>query len=76
MDAMTLPQTCPICGEPNACALVACGTMDAPCWCRSVVFPAELLAQVPEDLRGRRCICARCAAAAAADAVERSGDGR
>jgi hypothetical protein len=75
VDAMTSPQTCPLCGGANACAVVACGTMDAPCWCRSAVFTADLLAQVPEAQRGVACICARCAAAAALQALDHSEKG-
>lgn len=56
---------CPLCGEPNLCAMEqarltgqpTCG----PCWCTQATFAASLLAQVPEQARGKACICARCA---------------
>ncbi|WP_295550490.1 cysteine-rich CWC family protein [Limnohabitans sp. Rim8] len=63
---MTLPELdpcrCPLCGQPNACAM-ACGDQAAtePCWCTLVQFDAELLKQVPEAARNRACICQRCA---------------
>ncbi|MGH6648655.1 cysteine-rich CWC family protein [Aquabacterium sp.] len=60
---MTSPDACPLCGGPNACAVSAGGSTDAPCWCRSAVFSEELLARVPSAQRGLACICARCATA-------------
>ncbi|MCP4142479.1 MAG: cysteine-rich CWC family protein [Chloroflexi bacterium] len=30
------------------------------CWCESVVFPEELLAQVPDDVVRKTCICQNC----------------
>ncbi|MBC7699364.1 cysteine-rich CWC family protein [Aquabacterium sp.] len=59
---MSAPQTdCPLCGGPNACAMAAGGAADSPCWCRSAVFSADVLAQLPEAQRGQVCICGRCA---------------
>ncbi|MBI2733662.1 MAG: cysteine-rich CWC family protein [Aquabacterium sp.] len=52
---------CPLCGGPNACAAAESGKLDTPCWCRDVRFNAELLAQVPESLKNKACICAACA---------------
>lgn len=54
---------CPLCGQPNACAAVAAGRFDVPCWCQSVSIPAHVLARVPEAERGRACICAACVGA-------------
>lgn len=56
---------CPVCGQPNLCAMEQarltgqseCG----PCWCTQATFGADLLARVPEQVRGKSCICARCA---------------
>ena len=56
---------CPLCGQPNACAAVACGRFDVDCWCRSLSFSRELLARVPAAQAGRACICRACAEAAA-----------
>ncbi|RZL03200.1 MAG: hypothetical protein EOP36_06060 [Rubrivivax sp.] len=72
---MTSTDTCPLCGGPNACAVLACGMVDAPCWCRSVAFSADLLAQVPEEARGLACVCARCAATLSAASVDQPEEG-
>lgn len=56
---------CPLCGQPNLCAMEQarltgqpeCG----PCWCTQATFGADLLAKVPEPVRSKSCICARCA---------------
>lgn len=52
---------CPICGAPNGCAASACGTFDVKCWCAQARIGAEVLARVPEGLKGRACVCRRCA---------------
>ena len=44
------PTRCPICQEPNVCAMEvakATGQPIAECWCVNVSFSAELLAKVP-----------------------------
>ena len=56
------PSQCPLCGGPNACQLCSLDTHKGPCWCASVEMPAALLAQVPEQLRHRACICQKCLA--------------
>lgn len=53
--------SCPLCGGPNACAPAESGKLDTPCWCRNVTFSADLLAQVPDQLKNKACICAACA---------------
>ncbi|MBK6854826.1 MAG: cysteine-rich CWC family protein [Burkholderiales bacterium] len=65
-SATTVDATrCPLCGGANNCAVVAADGQPAECWCRSLTFTTELLAQVPAAQRGRACICAGCAAQAA-----------
>lgn len=62
------PTRCPLCGQGNACAeelARATGQPQPPCWCMTAEFPPTLRDAVPEAARGRACICARCAAAAA-----------
>ena len=50
---------CPLCGEPNLCAMAA--DPDAKeCWCGDKKFPRELLAQIPKEAVRRVCICAKC----------------
>jgi hypothetical protein len=51
--------TCPLCGEPNKCALAA-DPNATECWCDSVEFPPELLARIPEDAVRKTCVCKRC----------------
>jgi len=51
--------TCPLCGEPNQCA-VAADPNATECWCESVIFPEELLAKVPEDAVRKTCVCQNC----------------
>lgn len=63
------PSHCPLCGQPNRCALEIereTGVTQGPCWCLSAAFGPDLLARVPAEARGRACICAACAAAQAA----------
>ena len=30
------------------------------CWCESVIFPEELLAQIPENAVRKTCVCQEC----------------
>jgi len=53
------PGVCPLCGQPNKCAVVA-DPNAKECWCESVVFPEELLDLVPEDAVRKACICLDC----------------
>ena len=58
------PHICPLCGQPNQCAmeaLRATGVKQPPCWCSQLKFDAELLERIPEQARGKACICASCA---------------
>lgn len=56
---------CPVCGAPNDCAPARTGTFDTPCWCASVTIDPAAVVALPEALRGKACLCPRCAAAAA-----------
>ncbi|MFY8055292.1 MAG: cysteine-rich CWC family protein [Limnohabitans sp.] len=61
------PCACPLCGQPNQCAMEAAkssGQAVAPCWCLSVSFSAEVLARVPEAAQNKACICQACASSA------------
>ena len=44
----------------------ATGKVQDSCWCVSMGFTPELLAQVPTEAQGKACICAACARAAQA----------
>lgn len=46
---------CPLCGEDNGCQ-----NGEASCWCYNVKIPAYLLDMVPQDKRGKACICKKC----------------
>jgi hypothetical protein len=54
---------CPLCGQPNQCAMEierATGVEQPPCWCTQQTFDADLMARVPEEMRGKTCICPAC----------------
>lgn len=60
------PVRCPLCGEPNQCALEverASGVKQPVCWCSQVKFEAVLLSRLPEGSRGKACVCHACAMA-------------
>ena len=57
------PHTCPLCGQPNDCAMAptdgsAPGAQ--PCWCTREVFSNQLLQRLPIKALGQACICANC----------------
>jgi hypothetical protein len=57
---------CPLCGEPNACAMEEqrrTGETQPPCWCVQMKFEPSLLARLPPGAVGVACICSRCAGA-------------
>ncbi|ARU03498.1 hypothetical protein CCO03_01295 [Comamonas serinivorans] len=57
--ALNRAQTCPLCGQSNACAM-APGSA-APCWCMSADWTGQLAPALPADLPGDQCVCAACA---------------
>ncbi|MFN3439902.1 MAG: cysteine-rich CWC family protein [Acidovorax sp.] len=63
MPAQTPPPSllscCPLCGQPNQCAMVA-GRPPESCWCMAQVIDSAVLATLPEAQRGKACICANC----------------
>jgi hypothetical protein len=62
-----LPSVCPLCGQPNQCAMEQRegDTAPVPCWCTTAVFSAELLQRIPEAARNKACVCQACATRAA-----------
>lgn len=50
---------CPICKKENKCAAVL-GTDPMKCWCMTINVPKELLATIPEEERGKSCVCKEC----------------
>jgi Cysteine-rich CWC len=55
---------CPLCGKSNQCAPATAGDFAVECWCTGVVISQEALDRVPEALRGKACLCPRCASGA------------
>ncbi|MFT4925776.1 MAG: hypothetical protein ACI8WB_001871 [Phenylobacterium sp.] len=54
---------CPLCGEVNLCAMVAAeiaGKKAETCWCIGADFTPDIIAGVPEQAKGKSCICQRC----------------
>jgi hypothetical protein len=61
---------CPLCGQPNQCAMEIAkhtGQPVAACWCVNVSFSPELLAQIPAAAQRKACICQACATKAQDD---------
>ena len=51
---------CPLCGQPNQCAISA-GLPPESCWCMQTPVSPDALAQLPAEARGKACICPVCA---------------
>ncbi len=70
-DIQLARDRCPLCGALNQCQSEIPQECRAEhCWCYAQSFPAELLAQLPENEQGQRCICQRCVAAFAVKSSE------
>ena len=66
-QALVDPCRCPLCGQPNRCAMAQADPAAAEktaCWCAHLSFSAELLARVPAQAQRKACICQQCATAA------------
>ncbi|WFA08244.1 cysteine-rich CWC family protein [Tissierella sp. Yu-01] len=48
-------RTCPLCGKDNNCQH---GQSD--CWCNHITVPKHILDMVPEDKKGKACVCKEC----------------
>jgi len=60
------PTRCPICHEPNVCAMEKAkvtGSKPERCWCMDAVFKPEVMDLVPDQAKGKACLCAKCAGA-------------
>ena len=58
------PTRCPICHEPNLCAMEKAKALDTKperCWCMDANFTPVVMDKVPEAAKGKACICAKCA---------------
>jgi hypothetical protein len=49
---------CPLCNGPNECGSVK---GEETCWCFTASISDEVLASVPPEAVGKRCVCATCA---------------
>ncbi len=47
-------RTCPLCGQDNGC------THNKDCWCYGTTIPKGILDLLPEDKKGKACICKSC----------------
>lgn len=50
---------CPLCGKENGCGYEK-GMDHFTCWCATIDVPKELREQVPDELKGKACICRDC----------------
>lgn len=46
---------CPLCGQDNNCQ-----HGQGNCWCETVEFPKHVLDMIPDDKKGKACICRSC----------------
>nr|WP_239618554.1 cysteine-rich CWC family protein [Cohnella mopanensis] len=53
------PSRCPLCGEDNHCGNLA-GLPHGACWCSQIEFPREILKRIPDEQRGKACVCRAC----------------
>ena len=58
-----LASVCPLCGQPNRCAMEQRqgDAAPVPCWCTTAVFTPDLLQRIPEAARNVACVCRTCA---------------
>jgi hypothetical protein len=59
---------CPRCGAANECAPALQGKFGAECWCTRVTVSQQALARIPDELKGKACLCRACAAGQEANA--------
>ncbi|QMV41188.1 cysteine-rich CWC family protein [Cohnella cholangitidis] len=50
---------CPLCGEDNRCGNLA-GLPHGACWCSRIDFPRDILKRIPDERRGKACVCQSC----------------
>ena len=59
------PLLCPLCQQKNHCGNLGAVDAEKACWCNNpdIQFPTALLKKVPQDKKGKACICKSCAQA-------------
>ncbi|MFA5522980.1 MAG: cysteine-rich CWC family protein [Tissierellales bacterium] len=55
MELKESDRICPLCGQDNNCQHGL-----GKCWCETVIFPKHILNMIPEDKKGKACICKLC----------------
>ncbi|REK75703.1 hypothetical protein DX130_01070 [Paenibacillus paeoniae] len=60
---------CPLCGGGNSCAALL-EENPRDCWCFHAAIPKELLARIPEEARGKSCVCENCVRAYQVEAAK------
>ncbi|PCI43688.1 MAG: hypothetical protein COB51_11225 [Moraxellaceae bacterium] len=56
MSESTSDKICPFCKQDNRCGV----QMSSGCWCEALEIPAALIELLPENSRGKSCICLAC----------------
>jgi len=64
MENTPAQNICPLCKQPNQCALAQTANTASQCWCMRVKIAPEILAQLPPAQKNLACICATCAQSA------------
>jgi len=66
---------CPVCGGPNHCGEIdPQRNRDSRCWCARETFPPGIFKLVPDDKRGKSCICRQCLATFKSDPSTAPGE--
>jgi len=55
MSLIKEERKCPLCGQDNSCQ-----HGEGSCWCENVVVPKYIIDMVPEEKKGKACICKSC----------------
>ena len=55
MNLKEQEKVCPLCGQDNNCQ-----HGQENCWCETTKFPEHIFEMIPEDKRGKACICKSC----------------
>jgi hypothetical protein len=50
-----IEKICPLCGQDNNCQ-----HNHTTCWCVKVKIPKQVLDMIPDDKKGKACICESC----------------
>lgn len=55
MNLKESERSCPLCGQDNNCQ-----HGQGKCWCEAAKFPKHILDMIPDDKKGKTCICKSC----------------